>query len=267
MTLLPGLEEEAFVTLLVILLLLLIAMVFSLLHWRKTARVVLLLTVVLFAGIGCGPVPELLLHDLQDGYSANAVVREASHTTIIVLGNGTERFSGADGIAIEPTALAYGRIVKALEVYRSCKQKNPVCSIVVSGGDPQHHGAAEGSVYSALLERLGVDHSDLLVEGRSLNTWQNAQYTAALLKSQAPDQVFLVTSGLHLRRSLLYFDRFGIRGQPVRADHVSAMLSVIPLGYNFLLTDLAVHEYTGVVRYWVYEAMGWNVSAEKAGSV
>jgi uncharacterized SAM-binding protein YcdF (DUF218 family) len=225
------------------------------------------LTVALFVGIGCGPIPALLLHDLQDSYSASAAVREASRTAIILLGNGTERSSGVDGIAVEPAPLAYGRIVKALEVYRSCKQRNPACFILVTGGDPQHHGASEGTVYGALLQRLGVESSDLLVEGRSLNTWQNAQYTAALLKSHPADQVFLVTSGIHLRRSVLYFNQFGIRGQPVRADEVSAMLSAVPLAYNFLLTDLAVHEYTGVVRYWVYEAMGWNVSAEKAGSV
>lgn len=254
-------------TLLLIILLLLIALVLFILHWSKGVRVVLVLTVVLFLAIACGPVPSLLLHDLQDAYSANAVIHEASHTAIILLGNGTERAAGVDGGAVEPGPLAYGRIVKALEVYRSCKQKNASCFILITGGDPQHHGASEGSTYSAVLQRLGVDPADLVVEGRSLNTWQNAQYSAALLKSHPADQLFLVTSGIHLRRSLLYFNRFGIRGQPVRADEVSAQPGAIPSAYNCLLTDLAVHEYSGVVRYWIYEAMGWNVSAEKAGSV
>lgn len=58
----------------------------------------------------------------------------------------------------------------------------------------------------------------LLLETRSQNTWQNAQYSADLLKSHPVDQVFLVTSGLHPRRGVLYFARFGIHGQPVRAD-------------------------------------------------
>jgi uncharacterized SAM-binding protein YcdF (DUF218 family) len=88
-----------------------------------------------------------------------------------------------------------------------------------------------------------------------------------VLSAHPVDQVFLVTSGIHLRRSLLYFGHFGIRGQPVRADFVSAMLSPIPLSYNFLLADLAIHEYVGVLRYYVYQFMGWNVSAERPGSL
>jgi hypothetical protein len=79
--------------------------------------------------------------------------------------------------------------------------------------------------------------------------------------------LFLVTSGIHLRRSILYFKRFGIRGQPVRADYISATSSATPLSYNFLLADLAIHEYAGVLRYFVYERMGWNASAEHAGSI
>ena len=45
------------------------------------------------------------------------------------------------------------------------------------------------------------------------------------------------------------------------------MLSPSPLSYNFLLADLAIHEYVGVLRYSVYQFMGWNVSAERPGSL
>ena len=253
-------------TLLILLILILVAIVCSRLRWRKTSLVIWVLTVVLFVSIGCGPIPSFFLNHLQSAYSANAVIREARGTAIILLGNGIERFTSTDGIAIEPGALAYGRIAKALELYRTCKQKNTGCTVIVTGGDPQHHGAAEAAVYGALLQRLGVDSADLLLETRSLNTWQNAQFTAALLKSHPADQVFLVSSGIHLRRSLLYFGRFNIHGQPVRADLVNAQSSWIPLAYNFLVTDLAVHEYTGVWRYYLYEAMGWNASVTKPGS-
>jgi uncharacterized SAM-binding protein YcdF (DUF218 family) len=255
------------VTLPTILLLILVALACSLLRWRKTAGVLLILGVTLFVGIGCGPVPGLLLQDLQASYSANGVIHEAHSTTIILLGNGTERFSGVDGVSIEPGPLAYGRITKALELYRACKQKNSACTILVTGGDPQHHGVTEAVVYGALLQRLGVESADLLLETRSQNTWQNAQYSAGLLKSHPADQVLLVTSGTHLRRGVLYFARFGIHGQPVRADWVGAESSVIPASYNFLVTDLAIHEYVGVWRYYVYEAMGWNTAAPKAGAV
>ena len=253
-------------TLLILLLLILIALVCSLVRWRKTALVMGTLAAFLFVGIGCGPIPAALLGHLQEGYSSTALIREAHSTAIILLGNGTERLDNDAEIGIEPTPLAYGRIVKALEIYRACKQKNPSCTIVVTGGDPQHHGATEADVYGALLQRLGVESSDLLLETRSQNTWQNAQYTAALLKSHPAEQVFLVTSSFHLRRSVLYFGRFGIQGQPVRGGSVTAESGDLSASYNFLLTDLAIHEYVGVWRYYLYEAMGWNAAATRAGS-
>jgi uncharacterized SAM-binding protein YcdF (DUF218 family) len=226
--------------------------------------VILFLALVLLFGIGCGPVPSYLLRNLQSGYSDAAAVREVPRTAIILLGNGTERVPPA---SVEVAPLAYGRVMKTLELYQACKLKGGSCTIVVTGGDPQHHGASEAAVYSARLRLLGVDSADILVEGRSLNTWQNAQYTAELLKAHPVEQLFLVTSGIHLRRSLLYFDHFGLHGQPVRADYVSAMSSVIPSSYNFLMTDLAIHEYVGYWRYFVYEWMGWNVTAVRPGSL
>jgi len=250
--------SENTVTLPTILLLILVAVICALVKWRKTAALFLALGVVLFVSVGCGLVPGLLLQDLQASYSGNGVIHPARSTTIILLGNGTERLSGVDGVSIEPDPLAYGRITKALELYRACKQKNSACTILVTGGDPRQQGATEADVYGALLQRLGAESSDLLLETRSQNTWQNAQYSAGLLKSHPADQVFLVSSGTHLRRSVLYFARFGIHGQPVRADWLSAESGVLPASYNFLVTDLAIHEYVGVWRYYVYEAMGWN---------
>jgi uncharacterized SAM-binding protein YcdF (DUF218 family) len=236
----------------------------SLLRWRWSGRVILFLALVLLLGIGCGPVPSCLLRNLQSGYSDVVAVREAPRTAIILLGNGTERVPPT---SVEVAPLAYGRVMKALELYQACKRNGGSCTIVVTGGDPQHHGASEAAVYSARLRLLGVDSADILVEGRSLNTWQNAQYTAELLKAHPVEQLFLVTSGIHLRRSLLYFGHFDLHGQPVRADYVSAMSSVTPLSYNFLVTDLAVHEYVGYWRYFVYEWMGWNVTAARPGSL
>jgi hypothetical protein len=33
---------------------------------------------------------------------------------------------------------------------------------------------------------------------------------------------------------------------------------VVPLAYNFAVADIALHEYLGIMRYHVYNALGWN---------
>lgn len=252
-------------TFLVVSILIAAAIGLSFLKWRKSSYVISFLALALFFGIGCGPIPAFLLTDLQAGYSADVLVCEAKGAAIVLLGNGTERIAGTPTVEVGP--LAYGRLVKALELYQACKRVNDNCLIVVTGGDPQHHGASEAAVYGARLRQLGVNPADITVEERSLNTWQNAQYTAPLLDARPADQVFLVSSGIHLRRSVLYFAHFGVAAQPVRADSVSAMMSPIPLSYNFLVADLALHEYVGVVRYFVYQRMGWNVQAKRPGAL
>jgi uncharacterized SAM-binding protein YcdF (DUF218 family) len=184
---------------------------------------------------------------------------------IIVLGGGTEQV--ADTRALEVPALAYGRVMKGLELYLQCKRAGKACVVLVSGGDTRGVGVSEAKVYGAVLVKTGVDPADLVIEDRSLNTWQNARFCAAWLSGHPQDQVVLVTSGLHLRRGILYFSRFGIHPLAARADYVGARVSPMPLAQNFLLTDLAMHEYGGLLRYRVYELLGWNIEAKHPGAL
>jgi hypothetical protein len=39
-------------------------------------------------------------------------------------------------------------------------------------------------------------------------------------------------------------------------------LTPLPQSFNFVFMDLALHEYAGLVRYRVYEMLGWNNQAQ-----
>jgi uncharacterized SAM-binding protein YcdF (DUF218 family) len=252
------------VTVPVICILIALAIVLSWLKWSKSSYFAGGLALALLLGVGCGPLAGALLDDLQSGYSSAVVVRPARATAIVLLGSGTEQVGGGGIRGFEVGPLGYGRVAKALEAYQTCKRLNATCFVLVSGGDRQGHGASEADVYGARLRELGIPSSDLVLEKRSLNTFQNAEYTAALLRAHPAEQVLLVSSGLHLRRSMLYFGHFGLAPRPVRADFVSAIRSLLPLSYNFLVADLALHEYEGVLRYFVYQSMGWNARAARS---
>jgi hypothetical protein len=49
----------------------------------------------------------------------------------------------------------------------------------------------------------------------------------------------------------------------VRADYLHANLGLWPSAQNLVLTDVALHEYLGVLRYRVYNAMDWNAPVMK----
>ena len=212
---------------------------------------------LLLWAVGCGPVPRWLLARLQQPRAATSQPSWAARNAIVLLGGGTELPEA--GGAPQPSILAYGRIVKAAELYRDCKAAGRQCLLLVSGGDSQHHQVAEAVVYGAVLRRLGIPVQDLMLEPRSRSTWQNAQFSRPLLQAYAPQRVFLVTSGFHLRRSLLYFAHFGIHPVPVSGGELRARMSSWPLSWNVAVCDVALHEYAGMVRYHEYDMMGWNV--------
>jgi uncharacterized SAM-binding protein YcdF (DUF218 family) len=243
-------------TMILFLLLLLLASIAGWRGRRHLARGLVGLALLLLLLVACGPVPRWLLSHLQDGYASTVSGPWAPRNAIVLLGAGTTRASA--GSPLEPPLFAYGRIVQAAALYRDCKASQQQCLVLVSGGDPQHHGTAEAVVYGAVLRRLGVPAGDLQLESRSLNTWQNAQFSRPLLLAYAPQRLLLVSSGIHLRRSLLYFAHFGLQPVPVRGDEINATSPSWPAAWNMALADAALHEYVGIARYYEYNALGWN---------
>lgn len=222
------------------------------------------LAFVLFVASGCGPLPAWLLVHLQAPYATRPAVTWASRNAIVVLGVGTSRVAATGEVG--PTVFAGGRLTEGYTLYRACKQSGNDCKLIVSGGDPFRNGMTEAAAYGEVLLGMGVDRSDLMLETRSFNTWQNAQFVQPMLKAYAPQRVVLVSSAVHLRRAQKFFEHFGIDALPVRADYLDARLTWFPNGWNMSLTEAALHEYLGVLTYYMYNAFGWNAPPSRYGA-
>jgi uncharacterized SAM-binding protein YcdF (DUF218 family) len=228
---------------------------FALFRWRKIAAIAISITLIAFEAVGSGWIPSLLLGPLQST-SADQNPAWGVRNVIIVLGDGTVRLPSQS--IVKPSALAYSRILEAARLYSLAKKSNHQCNILISGGDASGTGISEADAYRAQMTQLGVTDGDIIVERRSMNTFQNAEFTGSILQGQQFDELFLVTSGLHLRRALLYFGYFNIHPTPSAADYVVPSISILPTGYNFAIADLAAHEYVGILRYYIYNLLGWN---------
>jgi uncharacterized SAM-binding protein YcdF (DUF218 family) len=225
------------------------------LRWRKSARALLIASLLLFFGIGCGVLPRWLSGGLQAPYEVDPAMAWTPRNAIVVLGAGT---AVHEGHPLQPSYFVNGRLLRAAQLYSACKAAGKECRLVVSGGDSQDNGEAEAVVYGRALRALGIPAADMSIESRSMSTWQNAQFSRPILAEYAPQHIVLVTSGIHLRRSLLYFAHFGIVPQPVAGDWVNARRELAPDSWNFMLMDASLHEYLGILRYRVYNMLGWN---------
>jgi uncharacterized SAM-binding protein YcdF (DUF218 family) len=112
--------------------------------------------------------------------------------------------------------------------------------------------------YRRALRNLGVGDSEVVEEDQGLNTYQHARNISEIVKTYPAGTVCLVTSALHMKRALLYFGAFGLRPNPFPSDYIHIPRLLLPLGYNFAVADIALHQYIGIVRFHIYEALGLN---------
>lgn len=230
---------------------------------KKTGITTLGFALIIFFATGTGWIPSLLLSSLQTSYVNLPLPQWKKQNAIILLGAGTIKLPVSH--TVNPTIMAYSRINETAQLYHACVKTRNRCTIVLSGGDAAHTGQSEALVYQAALIHLGIKPIDIIQEPNSMNTYKNAEFTSAILKKEPFDQVILVTSGIHLKRALLYFSHFGVYAKPAMADYLTSPITFIPLGYNLALGDFAVHEYIGIARFHMYNFLHWNKEVVSAG--
>jgi uncharacterized SAM-binding protein YcdF (DUF218 family) len=92
------------------------------------------------------------------------------------------------------------RIEKTVELY-----KESWAPIIIFSG-----AAAEGDVSNAeamrnISVKQGVPRADILIEEKSVDTAENAQFTAAIIREKGYGSMILVTSPYHQRRTMELF--------------------------------------------------------------
>jgi uncharacterized SAM-binding protein YcdF (DUF218 family) len=187
--------------------------------------------------------------------SKNPVWKE--NNAIVLLGAGTIKVPSSH--LVLPTLIAYSRINKTASLYLDCtNHREYQCTVIISGGDPLKTHVTEAYAYREVLLHLGVSDKDIILEPKSLNTYQNAEFVSEIVKKNKYDQIVLVTSAIHLKRALLYFSHFGMDTHPAYSDYLTSKIVFFPLGFNFALTDFAIHEYLGLVQFYFYNLLGIN---------
>jgi len=111
---------------------------------------------------------------------------------------------------------AADRMWHAANLYKAGKA--PV--LILSGGLASAQGTmTEAASMQLFLRDLGVPDAAMLLEERSVNTRENAQYTARMLSERGIPSVVLVTSALHMPRAVRLFEAQGVQVIPAATDH------------------------------------------------
>jgi len=170
--------------------------------------------------------------------------------TIIMLGGATmARPSTVRGVA--ELNQAGDRLTTTLRL----AQLYPDAKIVLSGGAGflQGETESEAETMRRFFTGFGVAEDRLVLEGESMNTAQNADFTRGLLEGDG-GAVVLVTSAFHMPRSVGIFRQLGVEVVPWSTDYRSAgnqafEIDIANPNQNLETATIAVREWIGLLAY------------------
>jgi len=181
---------------------------------------------------------------------------ETTFDVVVALGGG-QRVSHHDvlGFAMED---AGSRVLTAIELVRSGKARTLVLG--GSGPLPGRRDVPSMCVVQDWVTSWGLVGGAVTNLGICINTHDEAVAFKKLAQGQGWLKVMLVTSALHMRRSVALFKKQGIEVTPVAADFQvlgvpqDLPFSPFPREHRLFLMYLYMHEKIG---WWVYRARGW----------
>lgn len=149
---------------------------------------------------------------IESAYPPVPVAELHSAQAMVVLGGGIE----VPQTGRPDLNQAADRMWHAAKLYKA--GKTPV--LILSGGLAFAQGTTtEAASMQLFLRDLGVPDAAMLLEERSVNTRENAQYTARMLSERGIPTVVLVTSALHMPRAVRLFEAQGVKVIPAATDH------------------------------------------------
>lgn len=211
---------------------------------RRLAVVTWAVALLLYAA-SVSPVSEWLLRDLEYRYPPAAV---DGADGIVLLGGGTMKDvptpTGWSGQLLDA---AGQRLMAAFVLHRQTG-----LPLLLSGGEVLAEYGREAVIMRDILLSFGVSPAQIILEDRSLNTTENARFSAQVLREKGMRRPLLVTSAFHMPRSIAEFQRAGIGVAPYPAGFYTSrryhgtLLDVIPSAAALRGTSIALKEYLGL---------------------
>jgi uncharacterized SAM-binding protein YcdF (DUF218 family) len=167
--------------------------------------------------------------------SVHLLIRDADLFANLLIWPLEQRFKRADVTGLERLT---GIIVliggdKRLAEAGHLARENPKLPIVISGAKGMSDVVAELGD--------GIDISRVLLETRSSNTYENALYSAEMIKPKQSQRWLLVTGASHMPRAVGSFRRAGFEVEPWPVYDPTRPGPLI---------DVAFHEWLGLFAYW-----------------
>jgi uncharacterized SAM-binding protein YcdF (DUF218 family) len=220
-----------------------------LLWWSRFGRRLVIFALFLQLVLSMPITAELIFDRLQKHpYLTRQAIEKHQPQAIVVLGAG--RYREAPEYASDTASM---RLLSRLR-YAARVARITALPVIPSGGKPGGQGKPEAEISKRVLTQdfaIPVQH----IENRSINTWENARYTAKLLDTLDIEKILLITDAAHMPRALYAFQRHGVATLPAPTNFEYHQRKkrplyqrVIPSATAAMNISLGLHELLGL--YW-----------------
>jgi len=222
--------------------------------WR-TGALIEIVCIVLCTPLGA----NTLVQWQEDRAPAMAACAAPEPSTLILLSAGARRVPRQSGDVDALNASSLRRTVVAATLAR----RLPDAQLVVTGTSDTEE-VPVSVLMATLAQALGVPQAAIRTESLARTTWENAHNVRAL-DPALPRRVWLVTSALHMPRSLIAFRAAGFEPCAYVGERLyspfDGVHDLIPGGGAASESEAVVHELIGEL---VYRLRAWKTGASPA---
>lgn len=238
-------------------LLALCAIVFLMLRKKKTALSCVALSIAILFFFSTPAVSDVLGKNLESKFTQAASYPLAS--AIVILG-------GCTRPALPPrkyVEISEGgnRMLHAARLFKAGYAPFIICT---GGKIPflyDFPGSEAKSMADLLEELIGVDSSVIIIEDKAQNTHDHGPKIKEICEKRGfKKEIILVTSAMHMYRSVNIFRKYGFTVYPAPTDYRVeskpqwSIFSLLPNAGALNGSTVALHEYYGL---FAYKIMGW----------
>ena len=217
---------------------------------RRAMRWLLVAMVLCLYGASARVVAEWLVGCLEGPYQAPVALQ---HYDVAIVLTGMVRLD-----IQRPDYIEFNGHVDRILAGISLVKRGVADKLLITGGSGllAYPWLSEAKQLRPFARELGLTDEQILTEEHSRNTYENALYSAEIIRQQGFQKLLLVTSAFHMRRSVGVFHRQGLYPDLYPVDFFSPLAAqrirlsdFFPSAHMLSTTTLMVHELLGVAMY------------------
>ncbi len=220
-------------------------------RWRAAGRMLATSMGLVLAVFSVTPAANIFARPLEDRFPRPTL--SVAPTGVIVLGGAMD-----EAVTKQRGAPALNDAAERLTEPVALLRRFPQAQLVFSGGSGRFSPAdlTESDVAKKLWLSLGAPEDRMRFENRSRDTWENAVFTKELVQPKPGERWLLVTSAMHMPRSVGIFRKIGFDVIPYPVDYQTGGVPADFYGFRkpadaLRVLESASHEWIGLAAYWL----------------